>query len=67
MLVEPLPFLNMIDIGMLHLHQHHLLLVLLVPKTPNGYKTPILNTVCLCNTVFLLRHSTNFDKKTNES
>ena len=43
-LAEPLPFLNMIDIGTLHLlHQHHLLLVLLVPKMPNGSKMPNLH------------------------
>ena len=59
MLVEPIH--NMIDIGTLHLlHQHHLLLVLMVPKMPN------LHTLCLCSMVFLLKFSTNFDKNTNE-
>ena len=38
--------LNMMDIGTLRLlHQHHLLLVLMVPKTPNGPKTPNIRTV----------------------
>ena len=40
-LVEPFLFLNMTDIGTLHLYQHHLLLVLLVPKTPYGSKMPM--------------------------
>ena len=30
-------------------------------------KRPNLHTACLCNTVFLLKYSTNLDKKTSES
>ena len=55
-LAEPLLLLNMMDIGTLHLlHQYHLLMIFLVPKSPNGSKMPNLHTVCLCNTVFLLK------------
>ena len=68
MLAKPLPFPKMINIGTLHsLHQHNLLLVLLVHKMQNGSKTPNLHTVCLCNMVFILKYPTNFDKKTNDS
>ena len=46
-LAEPLLFLNIIDIETLHLHQHHLLLVLLIPKTPNVYTVCEYNMACL--------------------
>ena len=62
-LAEPLFFLNMIDIGTLNLYQHHLVLVLLVYKMPNGSMTPNMHG----NTVFLLKCRTNFVKKMNES
>ena len=62
MLSEPLVFLHIVDIGTLHL-PHQLLLVLLVRSTPNGSKSPNLHTVCLCDTVCLLKFSTNFDKE----
>ena len=48
MLAEPLLFLTRIDAGMLHLlHQHHLLLVLLVAKALNGSKTSNLYTMSM--------------------
>ena len=65
---ELLLFLYMMDVGTLNLlHKHHLLVVLLVPKVPNGTKTPNLHTVCLCNMVILLKCPTNLKNKTNET
>ena len=58
----------LMDVGTLNLlHQHHLLLDILVSKLSIGTKMPNLHTVSLCNTDFLLKYPTNFDKMTNEN
>ena len=47
-LADSLLFPNIIDIGTLHLFQrHHLLLLLLKPKTTNGCKMPYLRNLSL--------------------
>ena len=48
------------------LHQHQLLLIPLVPQTPNDSKMQSLCTVCLYCTVFLLKYPTNFDMKSTK-
>ena len=57
-------FHSMVDVGTLHLHHHHqLLLVLFVSWMLDGSRMPISRGVYVCDMVFLLNYPTNFDKK----